>query len=420
MQVVGFEGRIVFDASKPDGTPRKLLDVSRLRDARLDGEHHAARRHRARLSRRAVPAPEIAAQRKHRHDRTQKVALITGITGQDGAYLAELLLDKGYEVHGIKRRVQPVQHHAHRPPVPGSARAERATSTLHYGDLTDSSQPDPHRAAGAARRDLQPGRAEPRGGELRGARVHRQRRRHGHAAAARGHPHPRAGEEDALLPGLHLRAVWPGAGDAAEGDDAVLSAQPLCRGQALRLLDHRQLPRGLRHLRLQRHPLQPREPAARRDLRHAQDHARHGAHRARPAGLPVPGQPGRAARLGPRARLCRDAVADAAAGPARGLRHRHRRAVQRARVRRARAAELGITLDFEGEGVAEVARVRSVVPVDGGPSARCPPGSVVVRVDPRYFRPTEVETLLGDAGKARRKLGWTPATSFERWCARWC
>jgi GDPmannose 4,6-dehydratase len=77
------------------------------------------------------------------------------------------------------------------------------------------------------------------------------------------------------------------------------------------------------------------------------------------------------------------------------------------------AAELGITLDFEGEGVGEIARVRSVQPVGGELLATCQPGSVVVRVDPRYFRPTEVETLLGDASKARNKLGWTPATSFE-------
>jgi GDPmannose 4,6-dehydratase len=62
----------------------------------------------------------------------------------------------------------------------------------------------------------------------------------------------------------------------AEGDHALLPAQPVRRGQALCLLDHGELPRGLRHVRLQRHPVQPREPAARRDLRHAQDHPRHG------------------------------------------------------------------------------------------------------------------------------------------------
>ena len=67
---------------------------------------------------------------------------------------------------------------------------------------------------------------------------------------------------------------------AAEGNDAVLSALALRRGQALRLLDHGQLPRGLRHVRLQRHPVQSRVAAPRRDVRHAQDHARAGAHQA--------------------------------------------------------------------------------------------------------------------------------------------
>ena len=68
------------------------------------------------------------------------------------------------------------------------------------------------------------------------------------------------------------------------------------------------------------------------------------------------------------------------------------------------AAELGIRLEFVGSGVQEVGKV---VAVDGD-RARCKPGDVVVRVDPRYFRPTEVETLLGDASKAKRQLGWTP------------
>ena len=57
---------------------------------------------------------------------TAKKALITGITGQDGAYLAEFLLAKGYEVHGIKRRSSLFNTRAHRPPVPGPARAEPA------------------------------------------------------------------------------------------------------------------------------------------------------------------------------------------------------------------------------------------------------------------------------------------------------
>ena len=69
------------------------------------------------------------------------------------------------------------------------------------------------------------------------------------------------------------------AGNAAEGDHAVPPALAVRRGQALRLLDHRQLSRGVRHLRVQRHPVQPRVAGARRDLRHAQDHPRARAHR---------------------------------------------------------------------------------------------------------------------------------------------
>ena len=75
-------------------------------------------------------------------------------------------------------------------------------------------------------------------------------------------------------------------------------------------------------------------------------------------------------------------------------------------------AELGITVAFEGAGEREVARVVSVAAIEGEHRARCRPGDVIVRVDPAYYRPTEVETLLGDATKARLKLDWTPRTSF--------
>ena len=158
----------------------------------------------------------------------KKVALITGITGQDGAYLAEFLLDKGYEVHGIKRRsslfnTDRIDHLYQDPHVDDRQLrpALRRPDRLH--------QPDPHHPAGAAGRDLQPGGAEPRGGVLRGARIHRQCRCARHAAPARGDPHPRAGEEDPLLPGLDLGAVRQGAGDPAEGDHAVLPALALRR-----------------------------------------------------------------------------------------------------------------------------------------------------------------------------------------------
>jgi len=73
------------------------------------------------------------------------------------------------------------------------------------------------------------------------------------------------------------------------------------------------------------------------------------------------------------------------------------------------ALELGITVEFKGTGVDEVGVVTKVV----GDKAKCKPGDVVVKVDPRYFRPTEVETLLGDPSKAKAKLGWVPVTTFE-------
>jgi GDPmannose 4,6-dehydratase len=73
------------------------------------------------------------------------------------------------------------------------------------------------------------------------------------------------------------------------------------------------------------------------------------------------------------------------------------------------AQQLGIALEFSGEGTTEVGRVAAV----SGGRARCKPGDVVVRVDPRYFRPTEVESLLGDASKAKAKLGWSPRIPFS-------
>jgi len=72
------------------------------------------------------------------------------------------------------------------------------------------------------------------------------------------------------------------------------------------------------------------------------------------------------------------------------------------------ALELGITVRFEGSGVNEVAVVEQV----SERHIKLAPGDVIVRVDPAYFRPTEVETLLGDPSKAHAKLGWQPTTSF--------
>ena len=77
------------------------------------------------------------------------------------------------------------------------------------------------------------------------------------------------------------------------------------------------------------------------------------------------------------------------------------------------AQHLGITLRFEGEGVEEVGIVKDV---SGADAPAVAPGDVIVRIDPRYFRPAEVETLLGDPTKAKEKLGWVPEISVQAMC----
>jgi GDPmannose 4,6-dehydratase len=78
------------------------------------------------------------------------------------------------------------------------------------------------------------------------------------------------------------------------------------------------------------------------------------------------------------------------------------------------AKEVGIELEFTGEGLGEVATVKSIYG-DNAPALKV--GDVIVKVDPRYFRPAEVETLLGDPSKAKEKLGWTPQITVEEMCA---
>jgi GDPmannose 4,6-dehydratase len=78
------------------------------------------------------------------------------------------------------------------------------------------------------------------------------------------------------------------------------------------------------------------------------------------------------------------------------------------------AAELGLTLRFEGEGIDEKGIVDAV---EGDMAPALKPGDVIVAVDPRYFRPAEVETLLGDPTKAREKLGWVPEITVQEMCA---
>jgi GDPmannose 4,6-dehydratase len=77
------------------------------------------------------------------------------------------------------------------------------------------------------------------------------------------------------------------------------------------------------------------------------------------------------------------------------------------------AAHLGITLRFEGSGVDEIGIVEAV---EGDRAPAVKPGDVIIRIDPRYFRPAEVETLLGDPAKAKQQLGWVPEISVQEMC----
>ena len=164
-------------------------------------------------------------------------ALITGITGQDGSYLAELLLEKGYEVHGMVRRssTENFERIAHL----------RDRVRLHQADLLDQSS-----LVNAAARRARPAEvynlaaqsfvptswAQPSlTGEFTALGVTRMLE----AVRLVDPEHP-------LLPGVELRDVRQGARDAAERGDAVLSAQPLRGGEGLRPLDHGELPRELR------------------------------------------------------------------------------------------------------------------------------------------------------------------------------
>tara|TARA_A100001015_G_scaffold126832_1_gene140543 strand:- start:15 stop:446 length:432 start_codon:yes stop_codon:yes gene_type:complete len=78
------------------------------------------------------------------------------------------------------------------------------------------------------------------------------------------------------------------------------------------------------------------------------------------------------------------------------------------------AKEAGIDLEFSGDGVNEIATVTAV---NGNSALALKVGDVIVKVDPRYFRPAEVETLLGDPSKAKEKLGWVPQITVEEMCA---
>ncbi len=204
-----------------------------------------------------------------------KTALITGITGQDGSYLAELLLEKGYEVVGVVRRVEHDQLLAHRAP----ARSHHAQA----GGPARSALAHPRHRRRAAGRGLQPGGDVVRARVVGSAAADRRVQRPGRDARARGGAPRRPA--DPLLSGLVERDVRQGPRGAADRADAVLSAQPLRRVEGVRALHHGELPRELRPVRRLGHPLQPRVAAPRPRVRDPQGHRRRRADQARPRRL---------------------------------------------------------------------------------------------------------------------------------------
>jgi GDPmannose 4,6-dehydratase len=328
---------------------------------------------------------------------TGKTALITGVTGQDGAYLAELLLAKGYRVHGVKRRSSSFNteriDHLYQDPHEPDPRL-----VLHYGDMTDATnlirivqevRPDEIYNL-AAQSHVQVSFETPEYtanadgiGTLRLLEAIRilglgERVRFYQASTSElyGKATPPQNEDTPFLPQspyatAKLYAYWitrnyrDGYGLHASNGILFNHESPL-RGETFVT---RKITRAVAAIELGlQEQLYLGNLDAKRDWGHARDYVE-GMWRI----------------------LQQDEADDYVL--ATGEAHTVRAFVERA------FAEVGRTIAWEGQGVDEVGRDASS-------------GKVLVRIDPRYFRPLEVDYLLGDAAKARAKLGWTPRVGF--------
>jgi len=336
-----------------------------------------------------------------------KTALITGITGQDGAYLAELLLGKGYVVHGVKRRsslfnTDRIDHLYQDPHV------DDQRLVLHYGDLTDSTnliriiqqvQPDEIYNLGAMSHvavsfETPEYSANTDGiGTLRILEAIRilgleKKTRFYQASTSELYGlvqetpqkestpfYPRSPYAVAKLYGYWITVNYREAYGLYACNGILFNHESPVRGETFVT---RKITRSMARMALGLEDcLYLGNMSALRDWGHARDYVQ-------------------VQWLMLQQDVAEDFVI------ATGVQYSVRQFVEMA------ALELGVTLAFEGSGVDEVGRVAKVE----GKLARLKPGDVIVRVDPRYFRPTEVQTLLGDASKAKRKLGWSPATTL--------
>ncbi|MHC4836649.1 MAG: GDP-mannose 4,6-dehydratase [Planctomycetota bacterium] len=339
---------------------------------------------------------------------SRKRALITGITGQDGSYLAELLLEKGYEVHGIKRRAsllntQRVDH------IYQDPHADDRRFILHYGDLTDTSnltriissvQPDEIYNLGAQSHVAVSFEAPEYTadvdaiGTLRMLEAIRflglsEKTRFYQASTSELYGlvqevpqrettpfYPRSPYAVAKLYAYWITVNYREAYGIYACNGILFNHESPRRGETFVT---RKITRALARIALGLQDcLYLGNMAARRDWGHAKDYVEMQW-----------------------LMLQQDAPEDFVI--ATGEQHSVRDFVDRA------AAGLGVTMAWEGEGAAELGRVAAV---EGEAAEVLSPGQRIVAVDPRYFRPTEVETLLGDPALARDRLGWTPRISF--------
>jgi GDPmannose 4,6-dehydratase len=343
----------------------------------------------------------------------KKVALITGITGQDGSYLAEFLLEKGYIVHGIKRRAslfntQRVDHIYQDPHI------EHANFKLHYGDLSDTSnlirivqetQPDEIYNLGAQSHvavsfESPEYTADVDGiGTLRLLEAIRilgleKKTRFYQASTSELYGlvqeipqkettpfYPRSPYAVAKMYAYWIVVNYREAYGMYACNGILFNHESPRRGETFVT---RKITRGLANIAqgLER-CLYMGNLDALRDWGHAKDYVR--------MQWMMLQQP-----------QAEDFVI------ATGVQYSVRQFITWS------AEELGITLKFEDKGVEETATV-AAIKGDKAPGLKV--GDVVVRIDPRYFRPTEVETLLGDPSKAKVKLGWTPQITVQQMCA---
>ena len=339
----------------------------------------------------------------------RKVALITGITGQDGSYLAEFLLDKGYEVHGIKRRAslfntQRVDHLYQDPHI------DHRDFYLHYGDLTDSTnlirlvqqtQPDEIYNLGA-QSHVAVSFESPEYtadvdalGALRLLEAIRilgltKKTKYYQASTSELYGlvqeipqrettpfYPRSPYAVAKLYAYWITINYREAYNIYACNGILFNHESPRRGETFVT---RKITRGLAHIALGLEPcLYLGNLSALRDWGHTKDYVR-------------------MQWMMLQQEMPEDYVI------ATGVQCSVRDFIQKA------AKQLGISLSFEGEGDQEIGVV-SGVHADRAPALKL--GDVIVRVDPRYYRPTEVETLLGDPSKAKRKLGWSPEISLD-------